>query len=157
MKSAENASTDDDTARHWRIRHRRLQLKRPMGTILVVIAHELGEQREQMPLIQHDDMIKAFLAKGSHYSLRDGVRQRRPVRRSDLSDASAGELGPEVAPVYLVSVTDQVSWLMAPGGSFDHLPPDPGRRRVRGDIEMNQLPALVADEEEDIEGLEADR
>jgi hypothetical protein len=31
-----------------------------MGTIVVVVAHELAEQRDQMPLIQHDDAIKAF-------------------------------------------------------------------------------------------------
>ena len=62
VKSAENGSTDDDTARHWRMRHRRLQLKRPMGTILVVIAQELGEQREQMALIQHDDVVKTLLS-----------------------------------------------------------------------------------------------
>jgi len=56
---------------------------------VVVVAHELGEHREQMPLIQHDDVVKALLAKGPHYSLRDRVRQRRSVGRSDICDADA--------------------------------------------------------------------
>src|SRR6266704_2700651 len=74
MESAENRSTDDDTVRHWRTWHWRRQLKRPVGTILVVIAHELGEQREQMLLTQHDDVVKTLLAKGPHYPLRNRVR-----------------------------------------------------------------------------------
>jgi hypothetical protein len=57
---------------------------------VVVVAHELGEQREQMPLIQHDDGVKTLLAKGPHYPFRDRVRQRRPVGRSDICDPDAG-------------------------------------------------------------------
>src|SRR5438552_16532409 len=72
-------------------------------------------------------------------------------------DANDGELGPEVDTVRVVPITDQVFRLTAPGGGFDHLPPDPGRRRARCDLALNQLPALVADEEEHIQGLEADR
>jgi hypothetical protein len=45
---------------------------------------------------------------------------------------------------------DQVLRLMAPGGGFDHLLPDPCRYRAGGAVEMDQLPALVADEEEDV-------
>lgn len=53
---------------------------------MVVVAHELGEQREQMPLIRHDDVVKTLLAKGPHYPFRDRVRQRRPegVRMSAM-------------------------------------------------------------------------
>jgi len=124
---------------------------------VVVVAHELGEQREQMPLIQHDDVIKTLSAKGLHYTFRDRVRQGRPVGRSDICDADFGELGGEVIAVDVVSVVDQLSGLAAPGSGFDHLPPDPRRCRAGGNAEMNQLPALVADEEEHIQGLKADR
>ena len=57
MKSAQDRSTDDHGARHWRTWYRRAQLKRAVGTIVVVVAHELSEQSEQMPLIQHDDVV----------------------------------------------------------------------------------------------------
>jgi hypothetical protein len=38
-----------------------------MRTIMVVVAHELREQGEQMPFVHHDDVVKALLAKGPHY------------------------------------------------------------------------------------------
>lgn len=121
MKSAQDRSTDDGTAGHWWTRHRRPQLKRPVGTIVVVVTHELGEQRKQMPLIQHDDVVKTLLAKGPHYPFRDRIRQRRPIGRSDICDADASKLGGKVTAVDLVSVVDQVSRLTAPGSGFERL------------------------------------
>src|SRR5712692_3877578 len=110
-----------------------------------------------MPLIQHDDVVETLLAKGPHYPFRDRVCQRRPVGCFDVLDANAGELAPEVSTVDIVPITDQVSRLTAPGGGFDQLSPDPRRRRAGSDLALNQLPALVADEEEHIQALEADR
>jgi hypothetical protein len=63
--------------------------------------------------------------------------------RFDVFDANAGELASEVTTVSIVPIMDQVSRLTAPGGDLDHLPPDPGRRRAGGNVEMNQFPALV--------------
>jgi hypothetical protein len=47
--------------------------------------------------------------------------------------------------------------LTAPGRGCDHLPPDPRSCQAGGNIEMNQFPALVANEEEHVRPLEADR
>jgi len=70
-----------------------------MRAVMAVVAHELREQGDQMPIVHHDDVVRALLAKGSHYPLRDRIRQGCPVGGSDLSDAGAGELGPEVSTV----------------------------------------------------------
>ena len=43
--------------------------------------------------------------------------------------------------------------MLAPGRSLDHLAPDPGGGRVSGDVEVEQAAAMVADHEEDVEGL----
>src|SRR5712692_2811022 len=157
MKSAENRSTNNDAMRLWSARYWRLQIQRAMRSITVVVMEELDEQREQMALIQHDDVVKTLLAKGPHYPFRHRVCQRRPVGCLVIFDANASELAPEVSTVHIVPITDQVSRLTAPGGGFDQLSPDPGRRRASGDLALNQLPALVADEEEHIQALEADR
>src|SRR6266571_9541467 len=157
MKSAENRASHNDAMRLRWAGYRRLQIQRAVRSVSVVVAEELSEQRQQMALVQDDDVVETLLAKGPHYPFRDRVRQRRPVGRFVVFDANAGELAPEVSTVRVVPITDQVLRLTAPGGGFDHLPPDPGRRRARGDLALNQLPALVADEEEHIKGLEADR
>jgi len=49
---------------------------------------------------------------------------------------------------------DQVAGLLAPGRGLDHLAPDPRRGRVGGHVEVEQAAAVVADQEEDVEGLE---
>src|SRR6266571_7126934 len=157
MKPAENRASDNDAMRLWWAGYRRLQIQRAVRSVPVVVAEELSEQRQQMALVQDDDVVETLLAKGPHYPFRDRVRQRRPVGRFVVFDANAGELAPEVSTVRVVPITDQVLRLTPPGGGFDHLPPDPGRRRARGDLALNQLSALVADEEEHIKGLEADR
>src|SRR5450759_2325235 len=99
-----------------------------------------------MPLVEHDDVIETLLAKGPNYPFRDRIRQRRPIGRSDICNASADQLAPEVIAIHVVPVMDQVSRLAAPGGRFDHLSPDPCSSRAGGNVEVNQLPALVADE-----------
>jgi hypothetical protein len=38
---------------------------------MVVVAEELSEQRQQMALVQDDDMVETLLTKGPHYALRD--------------------------------------------------------------------------------------
>jgi len=82
---------------------------------MVVVAHELREQGEQMPLVQHDDVVKTHLAYGPNYPFRDRIRQRRPTGRSDICDAGADQLAPEVIAIHVVPVINQVSRLSAPG------------------------------------------
>jgi len=46
---------------------------------------------------------------------------------------------------------DEVARVAAPGSGFDQLSPYPGCARAGGDIEVDQLATLVADEKEDVE------
>jgi hypothetical protein len=52
---------------------------------MVVVDHELGEQREQMPLIEHDDVVKTVVRKYCDWPARTqpyrdtpGTKARRP-------------------------------------------------------------------------------
>jgi hypothetical protein len=54
----------------------------------------------------------------------------------------------EIPPVDGVSVVDEVSGLSTPWNRFHKLFPDPGRRRTGGNVEMDQLTAVVTDEED---------
>ena len=49
---------------------------------------------------------------------------------------------------------DQVVGFAVPRRGFDQLPPDPGRGGIGSHREVDQLATSVADEEEDVEGLE---
>jgi hypothetical protein len=50
---------------------------------------------------------------------------------------------------------DEVDWLLAPGRRLQELVPDASGSRTGGDVDVEQLSPLVANEEEDIEGPEA--
>ena len=59
------------------------------------------------------------------------------------------------APKMAFAVVDQVR-RVAPGRGLDHLAPDPGGGRVGGHAEVEQAAAVVADQKEDVEGLEGE-
>jgi hypothetical protein len=76
----------------------------------------------------------------------------RGARNGVSKRADAQGLGPrgEVAPVHGVPVPEQVRGLAAPRQRLDELAPDPRRRRVRRHAAVNELPAVVRDEEEHV-------
>src|SRR5713101_1840470 len=102
-------------------------------------------------------MVETLAAEGAHDPLADRVRVGGLDRRPETLDADSGRPGGEVGAVDTVAVVDQESGLSAPGGGFDQLAPNPGCGRVRGYLEVEQLTAAVADEEQDIKGAQAER
>src|ERR1035437_1221830 len=93
---------------------------------------------------------------GSHHPLADGVRPRASQRCSHSNDVQPGETGIDVAPIDGIAIVDEMSGLPTPGRRLQELAPDPGGARARGDPDLHQLPPSVPDEEEDVQGLEAD-
>src|ERR1700730_13701123 len=111
----------------------------------------------QVPLVHHDDVIEALGAKGSHDSLGDRVRPRRSDWGPDAGDPELGKTSIDVASVDGIAIVDEVTGMPTPGRRLQQLSPDPRSRRARRDVEMDQLPASVVNEEEDVQGLETDR
>ncbi len=69
---------------------------------------------------------------------------RCPARRS----------GWRVGAVNAIAIVDQVAGVLAPGRGLDHLARDPSCGRMGGDVEVEQAAAVVADQEDDVEGSE---
>src|SRR5262245_61049421 len=59
-------------------------------------------------------------------------------------------------PLQMTSAEDQQRYpgVLAPGRGFDHLAPHPGGGRMSGHVEVEQAAPAVADQKEDVEGLE---
>ena len=62
VQAAENRPRDHLPVDLATARHRSLQCQRSMGAILVVVAHELGQHRSDMPFAQRRDVIQALAA-----------------------------------------------------------------------------------------------
>jgi hypothetical protein len=113
--------------------------------------HELSQHPSEMSLVDHDDVIEALCADGLNEPFRDRVGLRRLRRRPHASDSEAAGPRIEIPAVDGVPVVDQVSGLATPRNRLKWLLPDPDRRRTGRDVEVDQLTAVVADEEEDVQ------
>lgn len=128
-----------------------------MRTIAIVIVGKFGEHGLKVALIHHDHVVQTLCPNGPHDPLADGVRLRRPWRRSYARNAQIGQSFVEVATVIRVSIVDQVRRLPAERGRLQHLAPDPGSGRAGGDVEMHPFPPIMAEQEEYIEDAVAHR
>ena len=108
---------------------------RTRGPSAVVVGHELAQQTPQVPLVEHDHIVKAFLADRANHSFGDrvlwknlpagdGGRTRDPLRGKH-------DRGHRALAVTLTSRgAPQAGWPV---------------REVRTDCRRNRLPNLVAD------------
>src|SRR5437868_2126635 len=127
-----------------------------MRTVVVVVANKVGQEQPHVTVADRNQVIQALAAGGPHPALRDRVRFWRLARSTQAGDAESGAALAEVHSPDPVAIMDQVGRLAAPGCGLDHLTPDPGSGGMGGDLEVEELATAVADEEEDVEGLEGE-
>jgi len=133
------------------VRQWTLKKEGSVRAVMVVVVHELIQHPSEMTLADHDDVIETLPADGLHKPFCDRVRFRRPRWRPDSGDAWLCRVPIEVAAVHRVPIVDEMDGLATPWSRFQKLLPDPCRRRTGGDVEMDQLTAVVTDEEEDVQ------
>src|SRR5207249_3758471 len=80
-------------------------------------------------------------------ALRNGIGFGRVDWGDDGVDANAARTLAEIAPIDRVAIAQQMPRLLAPGRRFDHLPPDPGGRRVGRHVDMHQFAPAMSDEQ----------
>src|ERR1700682_5453245 len=102
-----------------------------------------------MPLVEHNHVIETLAANRADKAFGDWVGLGRPSRRPHAGDSKASDPHIEIPSVDGVMVMNEMGRLVPPRSRLQQLLPDPGCRRTGGDVEGDQLTALVADEEED--------
>jgi hypothetical protein len=107
-----------------------------------------------VPLVEHDQVIETLGPDRPHDSFAHGVGIWRPWRGPHPDDAQTSQLTVKVPAIDSIPVVDEELWLPAPGRCLQELLPDPGSGRTGGDVEVEQLSPLMANEKEDIEGPE---
>ena len=113
---------------------------------------EVGRQDpSQVARVQDNDMIEAFPPDRSDDALDIGVLPRRSWRRRHLDDAHRLQPIAEDRPIGRVAVANQVSRRGFPRKRFHKLLPEPGRRRMRRDVEVNHPAPLMARHDEGME------
>ncbi len=97
-----------------------------------------------MPFVEYDDMTKALALNGADHPLRVRILPWRSWRADDFFDTHVCNSCLEILTVDPIAIADQKSWRFVLRKGFDDLLSGPFGRWMLGDIEVNQLPSVVA-------------
>ena len=129
-------------------------LQPQMSTASMVVVHVLPKHSPEVPLIKDDHMVEALASDRSNHPLDVRVLPGRPSCGLDLLDAKRRYPTCEIESVDPVSISDEISRSCFPWKSLGDLLAGPRRSRVRGDIEVDDLPSFVVQDEEDVQNSE---
>jgi hypothetical protein len=137
-----------------------------LGTVVVerlvwargVVVGEVGTQEPaEMRLVQNEEVVEALAANGADDPLDKRVLPGRARGDADLVDPHPFDSPHELLAVDRVSITKQESRSRIVRERLDDLLSGPDCRRVIGDVEMEELAAIVPEDDEDEEEPERER
>ena len=100
------------------------------------------EKTMELLLMENQEMIQAFSLHASQKAFTNGIRSRRPVRRSKDFDATRCCHSCEIRPEFAVIISNQISRPFSIRSRFAQLLCDPGISRGSRHIHMDHLPRL---------------
>ena len=98
--------------------------------------------------MENQEMIQAFSPHASQKAFTNGIRSRRPVRRSKDFDATRCCHSCEIRPEFAVIISNQIARPFSIRSRFAQLLCDPGIGRGSRHLHMDHLPRLQLDDEE---------
>src|ERR1022692_3582335 len=120
----------------------------------MVVANILGHEPIEMPLVEHDDMIKQVSAATTYeafcHAILPWTSEAGPFRFDAEALDGADNLFAEVRR----AVEDQVFGLHVIRKGLPQLLGYPGTRRMPGDVAVQDAPPVVADDKEAIQDAE---
>jgi hypothetical protein len=107
--------------------------------------------------VQSDHVIQQGTPADLNPTLRNSILPRTPQRSADALDFHRSDRSGDLRPILGVTIEDDEPWSRPKWKRFPQLLDDPQVRRMPGDIEMQDAPTTVADDEEAVEHPESDR
>jgi hypothetical protein len=128
-----------------------------MRSIFVIIADAIGEQPLQMLFVERDHMVEQIASAALDPSLRNAVLPRALVRCPHRIDLHRSYGNWDLRAVFGVPVENEEAGSRVEWESLPELLDDPHARRMFGDVEVQNAPSVVPDNEEAVENAERDR
>ena len=117
-----------------------------------VVIIEVGfENAVKMAFAKNDHMVEAFSANGTDQSLDVRILPRRVRGTDDFLDAQVLDAILEPLAVDAIAVTVQVSWRLIERKCLGDLPSRPFGGGMSGDVEVNDAPPVMAENDEAIQ------
>jgi hypothetical protein len=128
-----------------------------MRAVVMIVAGVVSEQTLQMAFVNCDDVIQEFPAATAYPTLRNSILPRTPHRSADRTHLQRSNGCRDLRPILRIPVENE-----KPGSRFEwkrlsQLLDDPRTRGMLGDVEVQNAPPIMVDDEKTIEHAESDR
>ena len=128
-----------------------------MSAIFVVIADVVFQQSFQVPLVQNDDVIKQISSHTPNPALGETILPRTAECRADGFSSVVLDGRNNVSGKFRVAVKYQESVGLVVSPNFSQLQCDPQGVGLTAHIAVQNLPPVMADDEEDVQHAERQR
>src|SRR5258706_9762769 len=128
-----------------------------MRAVLVVVANILREQAFQVAFVHCDDVIQEITPATPYPTLCDSILPRTFERGADRTHAQGSNRCGHFQSILGITIKDDEPRSGSEGKCFSQLLDDPRACRMLCDIEVQDAPTIVTDDEEAIEHAEGDR
>ena len=114
------------------------------------------QKAPQRRLVEHYHVVQALTSNGAYKALRVRILPRRLGRGEHFAHAHPPDSGPERLPINRIAIPQEITGHITPRKRLDHLLCRPFRAGVGGDVEMEEAPPLVRQDDKDIENSKGD-
>jgi hypothetical protein len=128
-----------------------------MRAVLVVVANILREQAFQVAFVNCDDVIQEITPATPYPTLCNSILPRTFERGADRTHAEGSNRCGDFQSILGITIKDDEPWSGFKWKCFSQLLDNPQACRMLGDIEVQDAPTIVTDNEKAIERAESDR
>src|SRR5882762_10332404 len=128
-----------------------------MCAILVVVSNILRKQASQVAFVNCDDVIQEITPATPYPALCDSILPRTSERGADRTHAQGPNRCGDFQSILGITIKDDEPRSGSKWKRFSQLLDDPRACRMLGDIEVQDTPTIVTDDEKAIEHAEGDR
>ena len=128
-----------------------------MCTVFMVIANIIREQTPQMRFVQGDNPVQKFVPTAFDPTLRNPVLPWTPKGGSHRIQLEGPYGGRDFRAVFCIAVKDQIPWRRPKQEGFPQLLDNPRARGMGSNVEMQDPPTIMLDDDEAVEHAEGDR
>src|SRR5450631_4626630 len=122
----------------------------------VVVASIRSQNPAQMRLAQDNDVVHTFTPDRSDQPFGKAILPRRGWRGRLVPNAHGAKSACDNAPIDPIPIADEVVRSLIPGKGLRYLTCNPFGRRICGDVDPDEVPAVEPDDDEGREQVETD-
>jgi len=128
-----------------------------MRAVVMIVADVVGEQTLQMAFVNCDDVIQEFAAATAYPTLRNSILPRTAQRSADRTHLQRSNSCGDLQPVLRILVEYEKTGSRLERKRLSQPPDDRRSRGMLRDVEVQNAPLVMVDDEKAIKHAESDR